>query len=403
MSASAYTKVVGLFAAPGLAAALVVFGPVAVADAAPTLINLNHAGDGVVQLTTPGAQTVNTTTIDEMMAAGAQYAAPGETTAFAAAGLDALWLNGKSADIAALPGNKMVVTYQDPSAPGGILRQLHLVQAAPADPNVSKYLLVEEYNLVDDAPNVLGIGFPFALANSVATMALTSQQDYRDGYSGSPMQVFYNDPSDPSKGFTAVILSQDLALTKLIRAVPVVGPTVATATAPALERLVNSSYTGRNTDGTLMSYGENPGLKLPSLESQTDLVKHLPGDLQQGLNDVQAQQQVPAPNSAPSDPGVSSFSNNNAPQTNVVRNGLVAKPGQQFANDAKKTADKVTADLNKTVKQVTTGVNDVVKQVTTGVTKAVNDAVKSATGNLPKPHGASTGGSGGSSSGSGGE
>ena len=393
--------------------ALVVFGSASFANAAGLVVDIGHTHEGVLAINNPSTQIVYIDNVDDAMAAATAHAAPGETTALTAAGFNALLLNGKAAEIAALPGTKLVLTYQDPSARGGVLSQLHLVQQPAADPNILKFQLVREYSLLDDAPSVVGIGMPVALLNSIATTLMTSEQDYRDGWNGGlPYQAFYNDPENPDNGFTAVLIAPDLALTVLIRSVPVVGPPLATITEPMLRRLVNSSYPeGRRDDGSLMTeYAPNPGLTLPSLESQVDLIKQLPGDLKKGWDNYQAQQQPPATDPAPEpDPEPESFAPDSsdtntgartsgvdsessqdddadAPKTNVVRNSLTAKPGQKFADDVNKTVKQVNGDLQRTVHQVQTGL----EQAGRNLQGAIHDAV----GNLTKPHKPSTGKSG---------
>lgn len=394
--------------------ALVVFGSASFANAAGLVVDIGHTHEGVLTINNPSTQIVYIDNVDDAMAAATAHAAPGETTALTAAGFNALLLNGKAAEIAALPGTKLVLTYQDPSARGGILSQLHLVQPAPADPNVIKFQLVREYSLLDDAPSVVGIGMPVALLNSIATTLMTSEQDYRDGWNGGlPYQAFYNDPENPDNGFTAVLIAPDLALTVLIRSVPVVGPPLATITEPALRRWVNSAYPEvRGEDGVLQSeYAANPGLKLPSLESQVDLLKQLPGDLKKGWDNYQAQQHpVPAPDPTP-DPEPESFTpdssgtetsarvqsntdgddpsegdDSGAPKTNVVRNSPMARPGQKFADDVNKTVQQVNGDLQRTVHQVQTGL----QQAGQNLQGAIRDTVN----NLTKPHKPNTGNSG---------
>lgn len=411
------------------AAALLVGNPlVGAASAAPpppgdgtlhnTVVDIGHTHEGFLTVSNPSTQIVYVNSVDEGMATATESAYPGGITAITAAGLDALLLNGRAADIAALPGTKMVGTYQDPSARGGILSQLHLVQSAPAGPDVIKFQLVREYSLLDDAPSVVGLGMIVAIPNSIATMLMTSQQDYRDGWNGGlPYQAFYNDPENPDNGFTAVLIAPDLALTVLIRSVPVVGPPLATITEPLLRHLVNSSYPeDRRDDGSLMTeYAPNPGLKLPSLNSQIDLLKQLPGDLQQGWNNYQTQQHPPAAPPVPDpaarsnpEPEAESFapatSGSGAtsrptqevsneppaesddvkpPKTNVVRNSLAAKPGQQFANDVNNAVQQANGNLQRTVHQVQTGL----QQAGQNLQGAIRDTVN----NLTKPHKPSTG------------
>ena len=423
-------------AAIGVAAMLVAGNPlVGVASAATdpsgtggdsagphnTYVDVGHTNSPLYLAISPTTTTINVDTVQAGLAALNANTGPANVVGISAYGMDAYELSQHLAEIRAQPGNHIVVLYGNPAHPNGILARLHLVKPATPTPDGTTNLaqVGMAYSLVDDAPSYfIGPDTPVAFLNAIATVLTTDKADYLDPFGSDPGAMVISRGDSPNSGTYALIVPSQKALTKLLSGIPFVGPTIATATKPLIDDMVERSYnrTLDPNDAANINVGPNQGGVFQPLQDWTSAPGRYLNDIQQGLNNVAHPPAVtpPVPDPEPevtpeSDP--ESFApdssgsetsarlqgdtddgspfegdDSSAPRRNVVRNSPMARPGQQFADDVNKTVKQVNGDLQRTVHQVQTGL----QQAGQNLQGAIRDTVN----NLTKPHKPSTGNSG---------
>lgn len=379
-----------------------------------TYVDVGHTNSPIYLAVSPTATTVNVDTVQAGLEAFNANTGPANVVGISAYGMDAYELSQHLAEIQAQPGNHIVILYGNPGGPNGVLARLHIVKPPAPTPGSTTNLgqVGMAYSLVDDAPSYfIGPDTPVAFLNAIATVLVTDKADYLDPFSSDPDALIVSqrvDPSNPSAGTYAMVVPSQKALTKLLSGIPFVGPTIATATKPLIDDMVERSYNrSLDPDDPNFNPGPNEGGVAQPLQDWTSAPGRYLNDIQQGLNNVvhppvTAPEPDPEPESfAPDSSGPetsarvqsntdgddpSEGDDSGAPKRNVVRNSTVARPGQQFADDVNKTVQRANDDLQRTVHQVQTGLH----QAGQNLQGAIRDTVNS----LTKPHKPNTGNSG---------